>query len=108
MKKLTCKDRELALADKIYVASSLQNTSRLSRKLAENSNSLWFSLPLIKKTAKYIHLLEENKSTIWGGLSQRKGILFFDAIKGLENDLEVTVGSEISITAKVLKSTVKR
>ena len=72
-----------------------------------------FSLSLLKQCSTAPHRRATHrgfagrkiKVLFVGGLSQRKGIsYFFDAIKGLENDLEVTVvGSGNINNCKVLK-----
>ena len=105
--KLNRKDRELALADKIYVASSFTKKTLLDYpgKLAE-IEVIPYGFPPINKNRKYIPFAGRKIKVLFvGGLSQRKGIsYFFDAIKGLENDLEVTVvGSGNINNCKVLK-----
>ena len=65
-----------------------------------------YGFPPINKNRKYIPFAGRKIKVLFvGGLSQRKGIsYFFDAIKGLENDLEVTVvGSGNINNCKVLK-----
>lgn len=92
--KLLQKDKELALADMIYVASSFTK-----RTLDEYVGPLApikvipYGFPSVNKTREYLPLYGRKLKLLFvGGLSQRKGISYlFDAVKGLERYVELTI-----------------
>jgi len=92
--KLQRKDKELALADIIYVASSFTK-----RTLSEYPGVLApiqvipYAFPPVNAERKYTPVRGRRIKLLYvGGLSQRKGIAYlFDAIKGLEKHVELTV-----------------
>lgn len=93
-RKLQRKDEELKLADRIYVASSFtkKTLEMYPGKLAE-IEVIPYGFPPINKERKYDGIkCRRIKVLFVGGLSQRKGIsYFFDAIKGLDDEIEATV-----------------
>lgn len=92
--KLQRKDEELALADKIYVASTFtkKTLSMYHGKLSE-IEVIPYGFPPINTNRKYTPFENRKIKVLFvGGLSQRKGIsYFFESIKGLEDKLDVTV-----------------
>lgn len=92
--KLARKDEELRLADKIYVASSFTKWSlkEFPSPLAE-IEVIPYGFPPVNSHRKYLPLKGRRIRALYvGGLSQRKGIAYvFDAVKGLENNVELTV-----------------
>lgn len=93
-KKLERKDKELQLADKIYVASSFtkKTLEMYPGKLAD-VEVIPYGFPPVNIQRKYDDIKKRKIKVLFvGGLSQRKGIsYFFDAIKDFENKIEVTV-----------------
>lgn len=92
--KLARKDEELQLADKIYVASSFTKWSLkdFPSPLAE-IEVIPYGFPPVNSQRKYLPFEGRKIRTLYvGGLSQRKGVAYvFDAIKGLEDKVELTV-----------------
>ena len=93
-KKLERKDKELQLADKIYVASSFtkKTLEMYPGKLAD-VEVIPYGFPPVNIQRKYDDIKKRKIKVLFvGGLSQRKGLsYFFEAIKGLEDKIEATV-----------------
>ena len=92
--KLQHKDQELALADRIYVASSFtkKTLEEYPNKLAEVV-VIPYGFPPVN-TQRVYQPFEGRKLKLLfvGGLSQRKGLSYlFEAMKGLEDKMELTV-----------------
>lgn len=93
-KKLQRKDKELQLADKIYVASSFtKKTLEMYPGKLANIEVIPYGFPPINTQRKYDDFKNRKIKVLFvGGLSQRKGLsYFFEAIKGLEDKIETTV-----------------
>lgn len=92
--KLARKDEELQLADKIYVASSFTKWSLkdFPSPLA-GIEVIPYGFPPVNSQRKYLPLKGRRIRALYvGGLSQRKGIAYvFDAVRGLEDNVELTV-----------------
>lgn len=92
--KLNKKDRELALADVIYVASSFtkKTLKEYSGKLAE-IKVIPYGFPEVKFDREYKSLEGRKLKILFvGGLSQRKGISYlFEAVEGIQDQVELTV-----------------
>lgn len=93
--KLARKDEELLLADKIYVASSFTKLSLkgFPKELAE-VEVIPYGFPPVNRERVYNSFDKGRKinALYVGGLSQRKGIAYvFEAIKGLEDKINLTV-----------------
>ena len=92
--KLKRKDEELGLADKIYVASSFtKKTLELYPGKLADVEVISYGFPPINKNRIYKPFDGRKIKILFvGGLSQRKGISYlFDAVKGLEEKIELTV-----------------
>lgn len=93
-KKLQRKDDELRLADKIYVASSFtKKTLEMYPGKLSDIEVIPYGFPPVNTKREYYGIKNRKIKVLFvGGLSQRKGLsYFFDAIKGLEKDIEATV-----------------
>lgn len=93
-KKLERKDKELKLADKIYVASSFtKNTLEMYPGKLADIEVIPYGFPPVNTQRKYDDIQNRKIRVLFvGGLSQRKGLsYFFEAIKGLEDQIEATV-----------------
>lgn len=92
--KLAQKDEELALADKIYVASTFtKNSLRCFPRPLADIEVIPYGFPEVNK-ARIYHPFKGRKikALFVGGLSQRKGIAYvFEAVRGLEDKVELTV-----------------
>ncbi len=92
--KLQRKDRELALAQKIYVASSFTKQSLLDYPgtLAE-IEVIPYGFPPVNDKRQFEPIGNRKIKLLFvGGLSQRKGIAnIFEAIEGFEDRVELTV-----------------
>jgi glycosyltransferase involved in cell wall biosynthesis len=92
--KLNNKDKELALADVIFVASSFtKKTLEEYSGILKEIKVIPYGFPEVNKKKEY-HPLENRKLKILfvGGLSQRKGISYlFEAVEGLQNKVELTI-----------------
>ncbi len=94
--KLARKDHELALADKIFVASSFTKStlSYFSGDLPQ-VDVIPYGFPPVDKERTYSVNFFANKPLkliFVGGLSQRKGIAdVFEAVKGLEDKIQLTI-----------------
>lgn len=92
--KLFQKDRELALANVIFVASSFtkKTLENYSGNLAE-IKVIPYGFPEITLKKKYTPLAGRKLKVLFvGGLSQRKGLSYlFEAVEGMKNDVELTV-----------------
>lgn len=105
-KKLQRKDKELQLADKIYVASSFtKKTLEMYPVKLTNIEVIPYGFPPINKNREYDNVkIRKIKVLYVGGLTQRKGIsYFFEALKGLEDKLEVTVVGKGNLKCTALK-----
>lgn len=93
-RKLQQKDTELALADKIYVASSFtKQTLKLYPGLLADIEVIPYGFPPVNRHRVYQSFDGRKiKALFVGGLSQRKGISYlFESLKGLEQKIELTV-----------------
>jgi len=92
--KLDKKDKELALSDVIFVASSFTK-----KTLADFSGNLPeikvipYGFPEVMQKKEYPPLNNRKLKILFvGGLSQRKGLSYlFEAVKGMENKVELTI-----------------
>lgn len=93
-KKLEQKDNELEMADYIFVASSFtkKSLSLFPGKLPPIF-VVPYGFPPVNDNRSYPSLDKRKIKLLYvGSLTQRKGISYmFDAVKGLENDYELTV-----------------
>lgn len=92
--KLKCKDEELFLADKIYVASTFsKHTLSLFPNKLNNIEVIPYGFPSINKNRVYAPFDGRKIKLLFvGGLSQRKGISYlFESVKGLEDKIELTI-----------------
>ena len=100
--KLARKDHELALADRIFVASSFtkQTLQSFPGELSDIA-VVPYGFPPVNLRRTYQPLKGRKMKLLFvGGLSQRKGISYlFEAIKGLESAVELTVVGSGSIDA---------
>lgn len=92
--KLERKDLELALADKIFVASSF--TKQTLDSYPGNLSDIVtvpYGFPPVNLQREYIPVKDRKIKILFvGSLSQRKGLSYlFDAVKGLEKAVELTV-----------------
>ncbi|MCW2118497.1 glycosyltransferase family 4 protein [Flavobacterium sp. 7A] len=98
--KLANKDQELALADIIFVASSFTKKTLADYPgvLAE-IKVIPYGFPDVKNVKKYQPLVNRKLKVLFiGGVSQRKGISYlFDAVEGLEEQVELTVVGQKSV-----------
>jgi hypothetical protein len=94
VEKLQRKDKELALADAIYVASSFtkRTLEEYPGKLAP-VQVIPYAFPAVNNDRRYTSAQNRKIKLLYvGGLSQRKGIAYmFEAVKGLEQWVELTV-----------------
>lgn len=93
-KKLQCKDKELALADKIYVASSFtRRTLEMYPGQLAPIEVIPYGFPPVNGGRVYTNCKGRKIKVLFvGGLSQQKGIsYFFEALQGLESCIEATV-----------------
>jgi glycosyltransferase involved in cell wall biosynthesis len=92
--KLEIKDKELALADVIFVASSFtkKTLEEYSGKLPE-IKVIPYGFPEVIQKKEYQPLVNRKLKVLFiGGLSQRKGLSYlFEAVDGLENKVELTI-----------------
>lgn len=92
--KLQRKDRELALADKIYVASSFtRRTLEMYPGALAPIEVIPYGFPPVNENRVYADCKGRKIRVLFvGGLSQRKGIsYFFEALQGMEGCIEATV-----------------
>ena len=92
--KLQRKDRELALADKIYVASSFtRRTLEMYPGPLAPIEVIPYGFPPVNANRVYADCKGRKIKVLFvGGLSQRKGIsYFFEALQGMEDRIEATV-----------------
>lgn len=92
--KLAQKDEELALADKIYVASTFtKNSLRDFPQPLADIEVIPYGFPEVNRSRVYRPIEGRKiKALFVGGLSQRKGIAYvFEAVRGLEDKVELTV-----------------
>lgn len=99
--KLGKKDKELALADVIFVASSFtkKTLEEYSGKLPE-IKVIPYGFPEVHNKKEYQPLANRKLKVLFiGGLSQRKGLSYlFEAVKGLQNKVELTVVGHKSVS----------
>lgn len=104
--KLNKKDRELALADVIFVASSF--TKKTLKEYSGNLPEIKvipYGFPPANNQKEYKPLVNRKLKVLFvGGLSQRKGISYlFEAVEGLEDKVELTiVGQKAVANCKAL------
>lgn len=101
-KKLNRKDEELALADAIFVASSFtKKTLELFPGNLAPIHVIPYGFPTPNFERKYSNNKKNKLKVLYvGGLSQRKGISYlFEAVKGLEDFIELTVVGKGNIDA---------
>lgn len=92
--KLRRKDEELRLADKIYVASTFtKKTLEMYPGKLSDIEIIPYGFPPINKQREYDGIRGRKIRALFvGGLSQRKGISYlFEAIKGLNDNIELTI-----------------
>lgn len=92
--KLLRKDRELALADVIFVASSFTKTTlELYPGVLAPIHIIPYGFPEVYKDRKYRPLENRKLKLLFvGGLSQRKGIAnILEAVKSLHDEVELTI-----------------
>lgn len=92
--KLMRKDRELALADKIYVASSfVRDTLRLCEGVTAEIEVIPYGFPDVNLRREYLPFRNRKIRMLFvGSLSQQKGLSYlFEAVRGLEKYVELTV-----------------
>jgi len=99
--KLQCKDKELSLADIIFVASSFTKKTleeEYPGKLAP-IKVIPYGFPPVNDARTFSSSQNRKIKLLYvGGLTQRKGIAYiFDAVKGLENNIELTVAGKGNI-----------
>lgn len=104
--KLQRKDDELALADRIFVASSF-TAFTLKEYVGELAHIevIPYGFPSVNKNKEYTYNGNRPLKLLFvGGLSQRKGIAnLFEAVIGLENKIELTiVGNKVVDNCEVL------
>lgn len=93
-RKLQRKDAELALADHIYVASSFtKKTLEAYPGTLADIEVIPYGFPPVNRERTYSPIEGRKLRVLFvGGLSQRKGLSYlFDAVKGMESQLELTV-----------------
>ena len=94
VEKLARKDKELQLADTIFVASTFTANTLLEfeDKIAK-VNIIPYGFPPVGSTKEYDYNGQRKLKVLFvGGLSQRKGIAdLFAVADGLKNDIELTV-----------------
>jgi len=108
--KLKKKDKELALADHIYVASSFTASTLEDYPGSLNKISIIpYGFPPVIENREY-NLGKKLKILFVGGLSQRKGIAYlFEAAEKLKNHLELTVvGMKVTNSCDKLNSELKK
>jgi glycosyltransferase involved in cell wall biosynthesis len=92
--KLGRKDRELALADTIFVASSFtkKTLEDYSGKLPA-IQVIPYGFPEVVNSKTYVPLSGRKLKVLFvGGLSQRKGLSYlFEAVQGMQKELSLTV-----------------
>ncbi len=99
--KLKKKDRELALADVIFVASTFtkKTLEEYSGKLSE-VKVIPYGFPEVSQKKEYEPLENRKLKVLFiGGLSQRKGLSYlFEATEGLQDKVELTVVGQKSVS----------
>ncbi|PHN94579.1 glycosyl transferase family 1 [Maribacter sp. 6B07] len=111
--KLLNKDKELALADCVFAASTF--TANTLKEYSGNIKQIKvvpFGFPSVN-TEKKITKIKPNKKLkllFVGGLSQRKGIAnLFSAVESLKNHVELTiVGRKLNDQCSILNETLKK
>jgi glycosyltransferase involved in cell wall biosynthesis len=92
--KLARKDKELQLADNIFVASSF--TAKTLAEYPQQLNNIEvipYGFPAVTANKKYTSIKNRKLKLLFvGGLSQRKGIAnIFEAVEGLKDYVELTI-----------------
>lgn len=104
--KLLKKDKEIALADHIFVASSFtKKTLELYPGMTPEISVIPYGFPPVFEQRKYQRLRNRKLKILFvGGLSQRKGISYlFEAMKVLKERVSLTVvGKEPVKNCKIL------
>jgi glycosyltransferase involved in cell wall biosynthesis len=93
-RKLDKKDKELALADVIFVASSFtKKTLREYSGFLPEIKVIPYGFPQVTQKKEYQPLENRRLKILFvGGLSQRKGLSYlFEAVEGLQNKVELTI-----------------
>jgi glycosyltransferase involved in cell wall biosynthesis len=93
-RKLDEKDKELALADVIFVASSFtKKTLKEYSGILPEIKVIPYGFPHITQKKEYQPLSNRKLKILFvGGLSQRKGLSYlFEAVEGLQNKVELTI-----------------
>ena len=94
LEKLARKDRELTMADQIFVASSFtKKTLKKYKGTLAPIKVIPYGFPPVINDKTYLPLKRRKLKVLFvGGLSQRKGISYlFDAVKGLKEQVSLTV-----------------
>jgi glycosyltransferase involved in cell wall biosynthesis len=99
--KLEKKDKELALADVIFVASSF--TKKTLEEYSGNLPAIKvipYGFPEVKNKKIYQPLINRKLRILFiGGLSQRKGLSYlFEAVEGMQNKVELTIVGHKAVT----------
>jgi glycosyltransferase involved in cell wall biosynthesis len=92
--KLDKKDKELALADVIFVASSFtKKTLEEYSGILSEIKVIPYGFPEVNQKKEYKPLVNRKLKILFiGGLSQRKGLSYlFDAVEGLQDKVELTI-----------------
>lgn len=109
--KLKRKDEELALANKIYVASTFTKKTLISYpgKLAD-IEVIPYGFPPVNTNRQYINFANRKIKVLFvGGLSQRKGLSYlFEAVNGLEKNIELTVVGKVGNQCEALNNALKQ
>jgi glycosyltransferase involved in cell wall biosynthesis len=110
--KLEKKDRELALAEVIFVASSFtkKTLEDYPGTLAE-IKVIPYGFPEVKRKKVYQPLVNRKLKILFiGGISQRKGISYlFDAIEGMKDQVDLTIVGHKSVSnCKVLNEALEK
>lgn len=110
--KLDKKDKELALADVIFVASSFtKKTLEDYSGILPEIKVIPYGFPEVKQKKDYPSLVNRKLKILFvGGISQRKGISYlFEAVEGLESKVELTfVGHKSVSNCKVLNEALEK
>ena len=110
--KLTRKDKELELADVIFVASTFtKKTLEYYPKKKLNIRVIPYGFPPVNKNREYKSFKNRKIRILFvGGLSQRKGISYlFESVKGLEDHIELTIIGQGNLNiCPVLKNEIEK
>lgn len=106
VQKLERKDKEIALADRIIVASTftLQTLMQYNDKLPQVRVIPYGFPPVTEKEYRIFSNNTKLRLLFVGGLSQRKGLSYlFESVKGLESYVTLTVVGQGNTDCKPLK-----